>query len=531
MPILKPSEEGLLDIKEANKDPNEKKTPIWVTFFKAIWYLIKLSPLLAVFSAAGYLYYYRTIVVEEQVASRTKEIKSIAKKFNKDVGINYKYPIFKKPGLEKNAGLFLNERIPWLNTVDMTSLENTSALQIEQLETGEYSDKTEKKRFGLDNKEENSDAIERPATSSFDSLPMITLQVGISEAVNGAFPNQPSPPLAFDALDLEWFAELKNFDHWDIESGKQTQYAVLGGVYPDKFPTPDYDFLRTLARIELLRGKSKKELIPALERVHNLASLISTQEVPDSHLASHKILNDIFTILEEIEDKDKKEEIINYFKSKGIILNRIVILSNQKLPAGYQFLFNLFTIQKVEKYLSNSDNFAGKCLALRSTMIEITKFMPLFFQTYEAELNSLTRILDAHKKVCRLNYVRSIWAHMMAQPNSRTSKAILSQQNDYIGYSSAIPFSEVRKFIGQVVYIQYLDNIQNPYSSSSYSEKPKSTETSKDKKDSESDADDENGEGAESAESKNDLDAKSVKSGEKKVGNEGNNTEKVKEEN
>ena len=204
----------------------------------------------------------------------------------------------------------------------------------------------------------------------------IRLPPDLKELVNKSFPTLPEEPIEFVNLDLGWFKDLAEFDHWDIEASDQTQIAILSGIYPDEFPAPDYEWLRTLARLELYRGLATNKVYESFQNVHRLAFLVNSHETTESHKSAHKLLNDILKVMSTLEEESQKD-LLDKFKADGFYLRPKALQSHQRIPEGYTFLFNLFTVSKVQKFLNNTKYFEGKCTALRNTMNEVTKYMPL----------------------------------------------------------------------------------------------------------------------------------------------------------
>ena len=374
--------------------------------------------------------------------------------------------------------MYLNGRIPWLNTVDTSSLENDTALEIDQLATGQFDDGKTEQMKGAEFNEEVEDQIIRPEATNLNVLPSITLSPEIADSVNNSFPSAPDEPLKFDALDLEWFQDLKNYDHWDIESSQETQYAILAGKTVDQFPEPDYIFLQTLARIELLRGTEKKDQFNSIDKVYNLAFLLNSHETEKGHQTAHKILNDVLNFVNTF-DKPQQKNFRDQFKQKKIFLNQEVMKAHQRMPAGYSFLMSMFTIRKVEKFLKQPNLYAGKCIALKKILNKLSDFMPVYIDIFQNELFSFTKVVEANTRYCRLNYSRSIWKFLMAQPKSRTAKEILERNHEILRYGLAIPFPKVRKFIGQIVYVSFLDDLINPYANSKRKKDNKNTKAKK----------------------------------------------------
>ena len=105
----KPSEEGLIDISKANKDPNERSTTRWQLYRKRLATVIRLSPIIVGLFAVGYPYYYNEIIIPNQIDDRTRQIRELSKAFRKDVKILKNTRFSKKRGKLKTQDCILTE--------------------------------------------------------------------------------------------------------------------------------------------------------------------------------------------------------------------------------------------------------------------------------------------------------------------------------------------------------------------------------------------------------------------------------------
>ncbi len=157
---------------------------------------------------------------------------------------------FSSYGNKHDAGLYLNPRIKW---------------------EGKY---------------QNTDLIPEIAVPS--DLLRILKQIG-AKPKKAVFDLAADP--AFDRLDLSWMKKLSQFDHWDLTASPSPAKSALDLGEPlVALASVDYNSLSALAQIRILRGFKTKDLLPALQEVRQLASLIYSNETLISSMVATGML-------------------------------------------------------------------------------------------------------------------------------------------------------------------------------------------------------------------------------------------------
>ncbi len=137
-------------------------------------------------------------------------------------------------GTKRDAGLFLNNKIPWLD-------------------------------YGA------NEAVQKPLSLS------PTLLANLKEW-KGRWPQMASS-VPWQQLDFSWMGSLQEYDHWDIH--KECQGCVHSEIRTRgflRYLAPDFKHLMGWTRLRLLHGLQTKDVLRASADVRQLAHLIMSQE-------------------------------------------------------------------------------------------------------------------------------------------------------------------------------------------------------------------------------------------------------------
>ncbi len=261
--------------------------------------------------------------------------------------------------------------------------------------------------------------------------------------------------LNYSRFNLAWMGQLESFDYWEIEKNSPAadlfskNPSIPGYLYGH--PLPDFISFERLAKIRLMKGVAEKQVLAALRETRQLAKMLYTTEHLPGLIVAHAILGlerrAYEYALQQHLLKQSEWEVLPESTCKRA--NRILLAS-----ATY---FSLFTEPDILRTaLTNEHKNLGVCAGLREGMTIAIMARPLLEphvpleRDFRVQYRSRDEVVTKASTLCRLTNIRALWGEKpsIARWIAQEDNVPENIQNEMGGYK-LMPF--VRKAIGMIV--------------------------------------------------------------------------------
>ncbi len=284
--------------------------------------------------------------------------------------------VFRPAGQTKDAGKFLNVRIPWLAQGKV---------------------KQTIKKFAREHK-------------------LIPTDLALPSTIRKSLENirkHPGDDLAIpdvSGLRFSWLRDLRTFDHWEIEKNSPIEHHRPFSW--TNSPIPNFSVLLEWAMLRLIKGHKNKRLPDAIAETTHLAYLTATTETQFGVLIAQMIQQHI----DRARNQPTKPELRQFFKS---------------LPAMVHFL----NAPDLRKRILTDRSAPGLCAAIREISWTAHSLRQIAGPGLTANLVAHQKLLDDTGFPCRWGLLRTAWSetssiafvHPFQSLTSGPSRALAAQ--------------------------------------------------------------------------------------------------------